>query len=248
MEIPLFSGFLKLRKGNKKQFLQPLSNLLGFTPGNVALYEQAFRHNSVAGNLHISNPDKGSNERLEFLGDAILDCVIAETLFNRFPTKGEGFLTEMRSKMVSRERLSEVAKKMGLDSFLQYDKSIRDNKMVIRSIAGNALEALIGAIYLDKGYNFTRNYINRNLIKNHIDIAELASTETNYKSRLIEWSQKNKKRIAFEHVAEKQSGNFRSYVVKVLVEDEVKGEGEDFSKKKAEQLAAQRACENLKMN
>ncbi len=236
--------FLKIRFSKNKAFLKKISNLLGFLPGNIDLYQQAFRHNSIAQDQSLEH-GKTSNERLEFLGDAILDCVIAEFLFLKYPTKGEGFLTELRSKIVSRERLADLASKMGLDQFLQYDKSLRNNGPVIRSISGNALEALIGAIYLDKGYPFTRRFIIQRILTVHLDVNALASAEFNFKSKLIEWAQKNKKAVAFEVLHEKIRGRQKTYVMQVLVDGEAFGEAEDFSKKKAEQAAAEKACKTL---
>jgi ribonuclease-3 len=220
---------------------------LGFSPGNLALYEQAFRHNSYA-NARFS-PQQGvmSNERLEFLGDAVLGSVVAEMLFMTYPAKGEGFLTETRSKIVSREKLAELAVKMGLDELVQFGKGISHNKLALKSLAGNALEALIGAVYLDKGYNFTRRFVHRKILRHHIDIYELARVEVNFKSRLLEWSQKNKREVTFTVYNEMMRGSFRSYQVSVSIDGEIFGKGEDFSKKKAEQLAAKEACEVLKI-
>ncbi|MBI1223177.1 MAG: ribonuclease III [Bacteroidetes bacterium] len=227
--------------------LKNLKHLLGFTPGNYALYEQAFRHNSYV-NQHLAEEEGVlSNERLEYLGDAVLDCVVAEILFLTYPNRGEGFLTETRAKIVSRAMLGELAVKMGIDEMIQYGKGLGNNRQVMRSLSGNALEALLGAIYLDKGYRFTRKYILKKVLKNYLDIDELANVELNFKSRLIEWSQKMKKEVAFEMVEEKQKGRARTYVMSVKVDGEELGRGEEFSKKKAEQEAARKACLQLKI-
>ncbi len=234
------------KTGNPK--LKNLKSLLGFSPGNVALYDQAFRHNSyINPNTPAASSGVMSNERLEFLGDAILDCIVAEMLFMTYPTKGEGFLTETRSKIVSREKLGELALKMGLDELIQYGKGLNNNRQVMRSLAGNALEALIGAIYLDKGYNTTKKFVQKRILKNHLDVNEIAQVEVNFKSRLIEWSQKNRKEINFELVSEVQNGKARLYKMKVSIDGEDVGVGEDFSKKKAEQIAAKQACETLQV-
>ncbi|HYG14263.1 MAG TPA: ribonuclease III [Bacteroidia bacterium] len=230
-----------LIRGKDKGFESSVKNLLGFKPRNISLYKQAFRHHSASSRSDY-NDERVSNERLEFLGDAVLSSIIAEVLFITYPTKGEGYLTEMRAKIVSRENLCELARKMGIENFMEYDKSIKGNFQIIRSISGNAFEALIGAIYLDKGYNFTRKYISTRILKHHVDIQQLAVTEVNFKSKLIEWCQKGKKAIEFETVEERKQGKQKSYLVAVKIDGEEMGRGEDFSKKKAEQLAAGRAC------
>ncbi|MDZ7742533.1 MAG: ribonuclease III domain-containing protein [Bacteroidota bacterium] len=131
-----------------------------------------------------------SNERLEYLGDAVLSSAIADYLFKKFPYKDEGFLTEMRSKIVNRAQLNKLSKKLGLDRFLE---SENDSKNLCKSINGDAFEALIGAMYLDRGYNFTRRIIIKRIINLHLDIDEIEKLENNYKSKLIEWSQKEKR-------------------------------------------------------
>lgn len=232
------------KKPTDRAFIKKLANLTGFKPKNTALYHQAFRHHSAATNYDIKD-GRLSNERLEFLGDAVLSSIVAELLFSTYPTKGEGFLTEVRAKIVSREQLCDLAQKMGLEDFLEYDKSIRGNRQIIRSLSGNAFEALIGAVYLDKGYNFTKKFIKGRILHMHLDIHVLAQTELNFKSRLIEFCQKNKKKVAFETIEERRQGKQKSYLVGVFIDEEEISRGEDFSKKKAEQIAAQRACEKI---
>lgn len=230
-----------------KSFIKSLKNLLGFKPGNTSLYQQAFRHHSASTRYDIKE-GRISNERLEYLGDAVLSSIIAEVLFTTYPTRGEGFLTEVRAKIVSRENLCELARKMGLEVFLEYDKSIRGNPQIIRALSGNAFEALIGAIYLDKGYNFTRKFIKQRILHPHVDIQHMAEKEINFKSKLIEYCQKNKKLIDFETLEERKQGKQKSYLVRVVIDGDELGRGEDFSKKKAEQVAAQRACEVIFTN
>jgi len=235
--------FSILKKNSKNTlFIKSLKNLIGFKPKNVALYRQAFRHHSAATKYDIKE-GRISNERLEYLGDAVLSSIIAEVLFTTYPTKNEGFLTEVRAKIVSRDNLCDLARKMGLENFLEYDKSIRGNRTIIRSLSGNAFEALLGAIYLDKGYNFTRTFIKKRILLPHIDLQHMAEKEINFKSKLIEYCQKNKKKVDFEVLEERKQGKHKSYLVAVKIEDEEMGRGEDFSKKKAEQIAAQKACE-----
>ncbi len=245
MKSTLLTKLFPSKYRSKNPKLKGLKSLLGFKPGNMALYEQAFRHNSFVNPGNIQVDGVQSNERLEYLGDAVLDLVVAEMLFMTYPTKGEGFLTETRSKIVSREKLADLAIKMGLDELIQYGKGLGKNKQVMRSLAGNALEALIGAIYLDKGYNFTKNLVIKKILKNYLDMNELVQVEVNFKSRLIEWTQKQKTDVEFVMVEEKLNGRHKTYVMEVRIGGENMGSGEDFSKKKAEQLAARIACERL---
>ncbi len=188
------------------------------------------------------NGSRNSNERLEYLGDSVLNTAIAELLFNRFPYKNEGFLTEMRSKIVSRESLNDLAIKIGLNNIVEFDKrAIGYNTK--NSIFGNALEAFIGAIFLDGGFYVAKKFIKRKLLT-HIDIDKLQNTETNFKGRLIEWSQKNSKVIEFDS-EENSDKRQRIYKIRILIDRVLMGEAEHISKKKAEQLASQKACENI---
>jgi ribonuclease-3 len=210
-----------------------IKNLLGFWPGNIRLYELAFRHRSIA--KEIKDGVKDSNERLEFLGDSVLGAIVTHYLFNKFPYKDEGFLTEMRSKMVSRVYLNKLALKIGLDKLIQYDPSNR----LYKSICGDTFEALIGAIYLDKGFKFTHQVVYSRIIKFHVDIEELQNQDINFKSKLINWSQRSRKSILFDSREEFDSEKQKLYYVTVLVDDVPLGEGVGFSKKSAEQSAAE---------
>ena len=219
-----------------KKFIASLKNLLGFYPDNLSLYKLAFMRRT---NASKAKPiAMASNERLEYLGDAILGAVIAHCLFKKFPFRDEGFLTEMRSKIVNRAYLNQLATKIGIPDFLEHNAT----STKFKSINGDALEALIGAIYLDQGYKITQNFIIKRLIKNHIDIDSLLNQESNFKSKLIEWVQKEKKTIKFEVAEEACAENNYLYSINVLIDDEVSGNGKDFSKKKAEQMAAEMAC------
>ncbi len=216
---------------------RPLSrqirNLFGFWPGNLRLYEQAFTHRSVA--REIREGVKDSNERLEFLGDAILGAVIARFLFGKFPFKDEGFLTEMRSRMVSRAYLNKLAIKIGIDKMVQYEAGNRLHK----SICGDTFEALIGAIYLDKGFDFTEKLILHRIIRFHVDMEELEQQDLNFKSRLINHAQKLRKSVYFEAREDNQSDRQKLYVVTVVYDGQALGEGLGYSKKAAEQAAAE---------
>jgi ribonuclease-3 len=224
---------------SKSQLSQSIYNLFGFKPGNIRLYEQAFTHRSVA--REIKDGVKDSNERLEFLGDAILGSIIADFLFSKYPFKDEGFLTEMRSKMVSRVYLNRLALKIGIDKLISFDSS---NKLY-KSICGDTFEALIGAIYLDKGFKFTENIILKRIIRNHVDVEELEIQDLNFKSKLINWAQRSRKSISFDAREESSNENQKLYYVTVLIEGEPKGEGIGFSKKSAEQAASETACSLL---
>jgi ribonuclease-3 len=235
-------GIIRYAFSGNKKLSQSLKNVLGFYPVNISLYHQAFRHKSTVSK--DGEKTKASNERLEYLGDAVLGAVVAELLFKKFPFKDEGFLTEMRSKIVSRENLNRLAIKLGI---IQFIETGQDGNAKNRSMNGDAFEALIGAIYLDKGYDTTAYFITKRIIKVHIDIEELVATENNFKSRLIEWAQKEKKVVIFEVVEEIGNPNHKQIKVQVLIDAEAKGFGIDFSKKKAEQIAATEACKNLEI-
>ncbi|MGI4749435.1 MAG: ribonuclease III [Janthinobacterium lividum] len=219
-----------------------LKNLLGFVPGNLMLYRLAFRHKSVA--QVIKKGIKNSNERLEFLGDAVLGSVVAEVLFKMYPYEDEGFLTELRSKIVSRVNLNQLGRKLGFEQLVEFDNRVINTSRQ-SSLLGDAFEALVGAVYLDKGYNFTKDFLINRIIKSHIDIHTLEKTETNFKSKLIEWCQRHGKDIIFELTTNQQGENSKLFTVQANVDGEVLGSGKEFNKKTAEKLAAEKACEAL---
>lgn len=241
-------GILKLYNlylSSNKEFVGKLKNILGFVPRNVRLYEMAFRHKSVA--VPIKDGVKNSNERLEFLGDAVLGSIVAELLFKLYPYKDEGFLTEMRSKIVSRANLNQLSQKLGLSEFIKYDARVITFPNKQSSLFGDAFEALIGAIYMERGYLFTKEFFLERIIKPHIDLHLLEQTETNFKSRLIEWCQHGGKEVHFMQVDNPEGESSKMFSVQVVVSGEVCGEGRDFNKKSAEKLAAEKACEYLKI-
>jgi len=223
-----------------KQLFVALKNIFGYYPGNIFLYKLAFRHKSQS--IELSNGNRMSNERLEFLGDAVLSAVVADHLFKMFPYKDEGFLTEMRSRIVSRAQLNKLSQKLGIDTLIKVSV---ENNNVYRSMKGDAFEALIGAIYLDKGYNFTRQVVIEKIIKQHFDLHELENTNTNYKSRIIEWSQREKRTVEFITLNEVGHGYNKQYVVDVLIDKVSMGKGRDYSIKGAEQDAAMKALLQL---
>jgi ribonuclease-3 len=236
------SRLYKLYLSPHRKYVRVLKNLLGFVPGNLSLYRLAFRHKSVAQN--IKKGVKNSNERLEFLGDAVLGSVVAEVLFKLYPYEDEGFLTELRSKIVSRVNLNQLARKLGFEKLIEYDSRIMGSSRQ-GSLLGDAFEALIGAVYLDKGYDFTRNFLVNHIIKSHIDIHTLEQTETNFKSKLIEWCQRHGKDISFDLVSNGEGENIKLFSVNASIDGEIMGLGKEFSKKNAEKLAAEKACEAL---
>lgn len=236
-----FAGFLKKTKPSEKRLKEAISNLFGYRPGNIAIYKLAFMHKSVAASMN--NGFKHSNERLEYLGDAVLGSIVADFLFKKFPFKDEGFLTEMRSRIVSRSHLNQLSKKLGLDKLVQ---TSTENNVTASSILGDAFEAFVGAIYLDKGYRFTQTIIVNQIIQNHVDIDELLQTEINFKSKMIEWSQKEKKPVEFLVVEEVENGrNGKIYSVNLLLDGKIIGHGKDHTIKKAEQHAARMAYEKF---
>jgi ribonuclease III len=233
----------KLYLSPEKEFVKKLKNILGFVPGNVTLYKMAFRHRSAA--KILKNGSRSSNERLEFLGDAVLGSVIAELLFKHYPYKEEGFLTEMRSKIVNRANLNQLAKKIGFDKLIQFDQRSVSIQTKHNSMLGDAFEAIIGAIYMDKGYNFTKEFLLRRIVKPHIDIHTLELTETNFKSKLIEWCQRHGKDVIFELAENGEGESAKLFTISAVVEGEKVGTGRDYNKKNAEKLAAEKACEAL---
>jgi len=217
--------------------------MLGFVPGNLRLYRTAFRHKSAA--KRVRDGVKDSNERLEFLGDAVLGSVVAELLFKMYPYKDEGFLTELRSKIVSRANLNQLSRKLGLDELLEYDARLLNYPNKQGSLLGDAFEALVGAVYMDKGYRFTREFLLARIIRPHVDIHLLEVTETNFKSRLIEWGQQMGKEVLFVQV-DSPPGSPKLFTMEAQVDGKVCGRGSDFNKKNAEKIAAEKAFELLK--
>lgn len=223
------SGFSK-----EKILANRLRILLGFIPANLGVFILAFSHKS-SGSSELYAVQ--NNERLEYLGDAILGTIVAEYLFRKYPNRDEGFLTKMRSKIVNRKVLNHIADKMGLDLFIV--KS--DHSRLSRSMLGNALEALIGAVYLDVGYDGTRQFVIRKILRTHLNIKELETYDDNYKSQLLEWCQKNRKDISYKVVEKFKLDNRDRFKVAVLVDGSKIAVAEDFSKKSAEQKASQKA-------
>ena len=232
---------IKLRFLPKREFYGLSFDLLGFMPDKIDLYELALVHKSAS--IPCENGASMNNERLEFLGDAVLGSIIADILYKYFPNKSEGFLTQIRSKIVSRESLNKLAVTIGLDKQVMSNVNLNNNK----HIYGDAFEALIGAIFLDQGYAVTKTFIEDKIFRNHINIEEVVTVETNFKSKLIEWAQKNKKDIVFDT---RENGldevmRLPVFVSEVEVEKNMLGKGVGTSKKEAQQMAAKEALMQL---
>lgn len=212
-------------------------NVFGFYPGNITLYQLAFTHKSMCSK--ILSGVTVSNERLEYLGDAVLSSVVAEYLFRKFPTKQEGFLTEMRSRIVSRASLNKLSQKFGFEEKISYVKS-HDSHGKFRCIGGNAFEAFTGALFLDKGYDFTYKIIVDNVIKLHLDIENIEKNEVNFKSKILEWSQKRKHHIDYKVISTKGDSYDRLYEIQVFIDGKAYAKASDYSIKGAEQLASEK--------
>lgn len=236
--------FFYLNFSDQKDAFKRLYSLLGYFPKNIKLYKQAFIHNSNASTIRDLDV-KNSNERLEYLGDAVLGMIIADLLFKKYPFKGEGFLTEMRSKAVSRKKLSEIAIKMGLHQYLSLDSSVKKNKLALKGISGNALEALIGAIYLDKGYKFTKKFIQKKIVVPYLDFDQLMNHTENFKSILNQWTQRERKQLEFKVVEEEGKNHSKLYTMAVVIDGNEEGVAQAKTKKRAEQMASEIAIKKL---
>ncbi|PQJ12163.1 ribonuclease III [Flavipsychrobacter stenotrophus] len=220
-----------------KELLAQLEQVLGFTPKRVAFYKLAL--------MHRSRPEEAtdSNERLEFLGDAFLGAIIAEYLFKKYPYEDEGYLTELRSKIVRRETMNNVALRMGLNKLVVYNTN--DRSLSRSHIFGNALEALIGAVYLDRGLEVTRKFIINQLVRPYVDLDTMESTDTNFKNQLLSWAQKNNHTLSFDTLDEKIENTRKLFTVGITVNGEMIASGTGYNKKDAGQVAAKNALEKL---
>ena len=233
-------GFLKLYTSVDRKELQALRNILGFIPENHALYRLALRHKSVANDIN-NKGIKNSNERLEFLGDAILGSVVAEVLFKKFPYKEEGFLTEVRSRIVNGEHLSALSRKIGLSALIDHDKRQKGGQLNRSSMHGDAMEALVAAVFLDHGFIKCKEFIIKKLINSHVHLDSIVEQNINYKSQLIVWAQRKNRKVAFEIVNESGASHYKEFLAEVKIDGELAGSGKGLSKKKAEQAAAEKA-------
>lgn len=236
------SKFIIPVSADDRSLTKSIKLIVGERPYNLSLYRLAMIHSSTAETNHKGV--KESNERLEYLGDAVLGLVVAEYLFIKYPFKDEGFLTEIRAKIVNREALNQVSRKIGLKDLIKYQKNNR--ALSPKSIFGDSLEALIGAIYLDKGYKSAKKFILKKLIQPHYDLENLINTISNYKSKIIEWAQKENKDLNFE-VEEIVDDKQKKFKAIVIIDDKQYQTGFGLSKKKAEQDAARRTIDELQL-
>jgi ribonuclease-3 len=226
-------------------FRDSLKKILGFKPGKLEVYQLAFTHRSIA--TMLTNGLKNSNERLEFLGDAVLSALVAKIVYFRYPDKNEGFLTEMRSKLVNRSYLNNLAEKMNLGSLLNYDSRHFQKSLPKGSVLGDALEALIGAIYIDKGIDFASKFYYEKIWVPYIDLDSIEKSQINFKSKLMEWGQKNGKEIYFTPLESDLVNKGKFFEIKVLIDSQEMGYGKDLNKKTAEKIAAEKTCGLLKI-
>ncbi len=231
---------LLFRKNTESYFC--FYHILGFYPKSIELYQQALLHKSSSVRSEKGRPV--NNERLEFLGDAILDAIVADIVYRHFGGKREGFLTNTRSKIVQRDTLNKLAVQIGLDKLIKYStRSSSHNSYMY----GNAFEAFIGAIYLDRGYEKCKEFIETRIIGRFIDLDKLSRKEVNFKSKLIEWCQKNKVEVSFELIEQTLDANSNPiFQTEVLIENISAGQGEGYSKKESQQNAAQVALKKIK--
>ncbi len=232
---------VKLFSSERKEFYLFLKELLGFYPRNLKLYDLAFVHKSAS--FTDSQGNMVNNERLEYLGDAILGAIIADFLYNRFPHEDEGFLTKTRSKLVNRAFLTQLTHNMGLHVFINSNTTKKIDKS---HIYGDALEALIGAIYLDRDYKAAKFFVTKKILSQFVDLNEIEHEDSNFKSRLIEWSQKTKRELEFE-TTEETSGNQKQpkFIAVVKVDNKKIGKGTGSSKKEAHQNAARETLKKI---
>jgi ribonuclease III len=228
----------------KREFNSSLKKILGFKPGNLKLYEVAFIHRSATFTL----PDKTkiNNERLEYLGDAVLDAILSDFLFEKFPDASEGFMTKIRSRIVNREILNQLAISMGIQEILISNIS---SLQPTKNLYGDALEALIGSVFIDKGFRKTKKFFIRNVLNKFLNLDEIVSTDTDYKSLVFEWVQKHRSSIIFTYNEEYDFNLKKSvFSTTLIIDSKEMGEGHGTSKKEAEQEAASQAWKRLKDN
>ncbi len=232
---------VKLFSSSRKEFYLFLKDILGFYPRNLKLYDIAFIHKSAS--ITDSQGNFVNNERLEYLGDAILGAIIADFLYNRFPQEDEGFLTKTRSKLVNRTFLTKLTFEMGLNVFIDSNTTKNIDKS---HIYGDALEALIGAIYLDRDYQTVKYFVTKKILSKFVNLNEIEQNDTNFKSQLIEWSQKNKKELKFETTEESNDKSKQpKFVAIVEINNNEVGKGIGTSKKEAQQNAARQTLAKL---
>ncbi len=236
-------NFFQNRSESELQKKDYLKSIIGYSPRNLKIFRLALIHVSAA--KTNSQGLKESNERLEYLGDAILGSIVAEYLFKKFPYKDEGFLTEIRSRIVSRESLNQIGRKLGLMHVIELDKNI---SVPHNSVYGDTLEALIGAVYLDRGFTLCRKFVLGRLIEPYFNLEELVNSGQNSKSHIIEWTQKENKKVQFNTINMKDIRNRKEFTVQLIIDNDIVATGYGHTKKKAEQDASQKAIEALNLD
>lgn len=226
---------------SNKQVTGQIRSIIGFTPANLSLFILAFSHKSS--NSEEKAYAVQNNERLEYLGDAILGTVVAEFLFKKYPDRDEGFLTKMRSKIVKRKTLNEIGESMELGLLL----ADLNNTKLSSSMYGNAVEALVGAVYLEKGYVKTKRFIIKQILQKHLNIHRLETLDENYKSQLLEWCQKNNHSINYKLLKRYKHKKRDRFEVAVLIDGQQRGTADDYNKKSAEQKASMKALKSLNL-
>ncbi len=226
-------------KKEEQKLITAIRTIAGFSPSNISLYKLATLHTSRS---KETNGFRESNERLEYLGDAILGAAVADYLFKKYPFEDEGFLTEIRSRIVNRDSLNLLARKMGINLIVQFDQK---NAQLQQVVLGNTLEAIVGAIYLDKGYLRCKKFVVDKLIVPHFDLDVVIQSNFNHKSKIIEWTQRQNRAVRFEMMEVKKSRNQKEFSIQIFIDDQAYGTGYGYTKKKAEQDAAMKTCEQL---
>lgn len=240
---PIFLGLFEKKVG-AEQLSTQVYRLTGVKPGKLRIYQEALRHSSMSD--HNNSDQILNNERLEFLGDAVLDTIVAELLFQQFPNKNEGFLTEMRTRIVNREQLAFLASKLGLVDIMDIKRDLHHNRVALKTIGGNALEALIGAIFLDKGYKIAKKFVIDRLVGQYLDLDKSMTTAVSHKALVMKWAQQQKKIMRFHHDIT-QDRKIDLHVVTLFIDDESWFTEENHSRKKAEELCSEKACRKLNL-
>lgn len=227
---------------DRREFLSRVKKITGFSPGNLSIYEKAFIHRSAT--LELEDGRRINNERLEFLGDAVLDTILSELLFSWYPEADEGELTKVRARVVNRDVLNRLALAIGIDTLLI---SQTNRKNPGKNLYGDALEALIGSVFIDKGYRRTRKFLLERVFARHLDLDNLLSTERDYKSQVFQWAQKQNRHINFSHAERDEAAiNTPHFITTLHIDHELFGEGEGLSKKEAEQEASEQAWKKIR--
>ncbi len=235
---------IRLPFRKEKELYSSLYTVIGFYPHNISFYKQALMHKSIKQRNSKGRPV--NNERLEFLGDAVLDAIVGDIVYNHFQGKREGFLTNTRSKIVQRDTLNRLAQEIGISQLIMSNRHTSSHNSYME---GNAFEALVGAIYLDRGYNACMQFMQKRILSQLINIDKVAYKEVNFKSKLIEWCQKNKVKIDFRLIDEKKDTDCSPvFKYQAVVEGIEGGTGEGYSKKESQQLASKKTLDMLKKN